>query len=62
MKIFLVAQDEKCGGCNWRVNNLYLIAETQEEAEELYRENNRGLCADCLVEMVIEAGWRIVVS
>lgn len=52
-KIFKVAEDEKCGCCNWRVENLYLIAETEEEAEELYNKLERGLCADCLIEYVI---------
>jgi len=59
MKIFKVGEDEKCGCCNWRVANVYLIAETREEAEKLYKENNRGLCADCLVELIIEYGWEV---
>jgi len=60
MKIFRVGEDEKCGCCNWRVPNVYLIAETREEAEELYKENDRGLCADCLVELIIEYDWEIL--
>ena len=53
-KIFHVAENEKCGGCNWLVRNLYLIARNEEEAVELYKENERGLCADCLVELIME--------
>ena len=53
-KIFKVAEEEKCGGCNWEVRNLYLMAENEEEARELYRENDRGLCADCLVELIMD--------
>ena len=53
LKIFEVAEDEKCGGCNWKVHKLYLLASSEEEAKELYNEHG-GLCADCLVELLIE--------
>jgi len=52
-RIFKVAENKKCGFCNWRVENLYLIAETEEEAKELYNVIGSGLCADCLIEHVI---------
>jgi len=59
-RIFLVALDEKCGGCNWRVQNLYLVASSKEEAMELYKAyGERGLCADCLVEMLIETDTKL---
>ena len=47
-KVFKVAEWEKCGGCNWEVANLYLLAENESEAEEMYQEYDSGLCADCL--------------
>lgn len=59
-KIFRVGQDEKCGGCNWRVSNVYLIADSEEQARELYKENNRGLCADCMVELIMEDNREVV--
>jgi len=58
-KVFLVAEDEKCGGCNWHSDNLYLIASSEKEAKEIYKENNRGLCGFCLVDMLHEKGWKI---
>jgi len=60
MQIRRVAQDEKCGGCNWRVANLYFAAASQEQAQAMYRENERGLCADCLIELFEEEGYGIL--
>ena len=31
--MYLVANDQKCGGCNWRVSNLYLMAERWKKAK-----------------------------
>lgn len=53
-KIFEVAEDEKCGYCNWRVGRLYLLAESQARAEELYEAEGGALCARCLVEMIMD--------
>jgi len=61
MKIFKVGENEKCGSCNWKVWNTYLLAENEEEAKKIYKDcGNRGLCADCLVELLIEEGYEIV--
>lgn len=59
MSIFVVGEDEKCGDCNWVVNKVFLMAETEEKARELYKENDRGLCGECLVELMIERGYEI---
>jgi len=60
LKIFQVAEEEKCGGCNWRVSKLYLLADSQEEADQLYREyGDKGLCGECLAEMISEANWEV---
>ena len=59
MRIYSVGHDEKCGGCNWEVHTVYFAAESQQEAEEMYKENYRGLCADCLVELFEESGCEI---
>ncbi|MEM3095511.1 MAG: hypothetical protein QXV62_00745 [Nitrososphaerota archaeon] len=37
-------EDEvKCGGCNWEVTRLYVLADTEEEAVELVRMGEAGL-------------------
>jgi len=40
MHIRQVADDEKCGGCNWRVANLYFAAVSPEQAQAMYKEND----------------------
>jgi hypothetical protein len=52
-KIFKVAEDEKCGHCNWKSQNIYLLADSEGQAMKEYHKNERGLCADCLVEMIV---------
>lgn len=59
MRIFAVGEDEKCGGCNWVADRVFLMAETEEQAQKLYKENDRGLCAECLVEVMMEREYEI---
>ena len=33
--------------CILLVANLYFASDSQEQADAMYRENDRGLCADC---------------
>jgi hypothetical protein len=47
-------EELKCRGCNWRVTNLYILAETPKEAVKLYLEGEAGLCGDCYGEMLRE--------
>lgn len=61
-KIFVVGYDDYCGYCNWVVSKLYLLAESEEEAKEIYEKNQRGLCGDCIVELIIETHGEIVTS
>jgi len=62
MKIFQVAEDEKCGCCNWQASRLYFAAEDQKSADELYKYNgnDRGLCASCLIDLFREEGYEII--
>ena len=60
VRVFKVAEDEKCGGCNWCVTFLYLMAETQEFANQLYKEYERGLCGDCITEMLMKMEYQII--
>jgi hypothetical protein len=62
-KLFqLENHEEKCGGCNWPVTNLYALADSQEEAEALYQSGDAGLCGDCMCEMIVEQGWEVKVE
>lgn len=58
MKIYEVGHDKKCG-CNWEAGTVYCVAESQEDADEMYKENERGLCADCLIALFEEEGYEI---
>jgi len=66
--MFEVGRDEeekKCGSCNWKVAKVYLLAESQEEADKLYEESGeedgepRDLCGDCMYEMLVETSYTI---
>lgn len=61
MKIYEVGHDEKCGGCNWPAHTVYFAADSQEIADEMYEENERGLCAECLVELFEEEGYELAI-
>lgn len=52
LRIFKVSEDEKCGGCNWKTSNVYLLAENEKEAKNLYKKSKKGLCAECLVGLL----------
>jgi len=43
----------KCGGCNWRVENLYAVETLKDKIDEY------GLCGDCFCEMLVEEGFDI---
>jgi hypothetical protein len=68
LKMFEVdreSETKKCGCCNWKVAKVYLMAETQEGADLLFNESGiedndpRGLCGDCMCEMLVETGYNI---
>jgi len=52
-RIYFVGTGE-CGGCNWDECELYVVAKSEEEAKRLYREGEAGLCAHCIVSLLIE--------
>jgi len=65
MRIFKVAEDEKCGGCNWRVSRLFVIAENEKSAKEFSKildkkVERKGLCAECIIDLIMEEGYEIV--
>lgn len=68
LKMFEVGREneyKKCGCCNWEVRKVYLMAETQKEADKLFAESGiedgdpRALCGDCMCGMLMEMGYTI---
>ena len=59
-RIFEVEPTDKCGGCNWPAYKLFVLAETQEVADELYRQGDAGLCGECFGELLVEVGYRVI--
>ena len=57
--MFQVGEHEKCGGCNWKVDKVFLMGATLEDAMEAYRENDRGLCGTCMCEMLTEGNYTV---
>ena len=60
IKVFRVPAEElgaetvKCGGCNWRVSQLFVLAKNEEEAIELIKKGEAGLCGDCFGELLAD--------
>jgi len=63
-KVFAIPAEEvereKCGGCGWRTNTFYVIAENEEEAKKLAKEGHAGLCGECLADLLANYGYEIV--
>ena len=59
LKLYIVAHDEKCGHCNWRATNLYLMAESEEEAMNQH-EKIGALCGDCMSELLANEEYTII--
>lgn len=61
MKLYLVENGEeiRCCGCGWRVSNLYLIADSEEEAKKLHEDEGMGLCAECICELIREKDYEL---
>ena len=49
----------KCGGCNWKVSRLYVLARSKEEAVKLVKSGDAGLCGDCVCDMFAECNYEI---
>jgi len=52
--LFTVSEAAKCGGCLRSDRPVYCVAESETKATRLHAEGKSGLCADCLVEMLID--------
>lgn len=51
--------NEKAGCCNWEIENRYVLADSQTEAEQLVLNGEAGLCADCMCDMMVEGKYKI---
>ena len=49
----------KCGGCNWRVTRLYALADSREEALQMIKNGDAGLCGECMSDLLTEVGYEI---
>ena len=62
MKLYVVELDGRCGGCNWDNRNLFVLADTEEQATILYEQGQGGLCTACLVGLLYETDAEITTS
>ncbi|HUV52732.1 MAG TPA: hypothetical protein VMW64_06620 [Dehalococcoidia bacterium] len=49
----------KCGGCNWEQGRLFVLADSQEEADAIYLSGDGGLCGDCFADLLQDCGYEI---
>jgi ribosomal protein L34E len=62
MKLYAVNknnEEEKCLECNWESSVVYLLADSQEEADKIYTEYGGGFCGECIAEMLTQEGYEI---
>lgn len=63
MEPFIVNEDVKCGCCNWRVSRVFLLADSQQEAQDLLgkvrKKGGEALCAECIVDYMMEEGLHV---
>ena len=50
----------KCGGCNWEASKVFMCADTPVDAVVEYLVNHRGLCGECMAEMLAKGNYGIV--
>ena len=50
----------KCGGCNWRVSYLYVLAGSREEALKMIENGEAGLCGNCMSDLIVEGNYQIL--
>lgn len=61
-RLFLAVHDDdfvKCPGCNWEVSRLYVLAKDQAEADQIYADEEGGLCGNCIANILVEEPYEI---
>ncbi len=48
----------KCYGCGWETSKVFVLADSPEEAEELF-EDEEYLCGECLADLLSEGNYEI---
>ncbi|MFA5790597.1 MAG: hypothetical protein WC976_06025 [Caldisericia bacterium] len=59
MKIFIVGHDKKCGECNWNEDTLFALANSQQEADEMFKAQTTGFCGRCMSESLVNSDANI---
>ena len=64
MPIFMFKSNDgfKCGSCLWRVNRVFVLASSEEEARKLLHEGNAGLCAECMMDLILELQEKRIIT
>ena len=70
MRVFRHTYEEefKCPGCNWGTTTFFTLADTEEEAREIFGEFEEAmiegdelplmspLCGECMADVLVEGG------
>jgi hypothetical protein len=56
---FSASGQPKCGGCNWEQSQLFVLADSQKEADAIYLSGDGGLCGDCFAQLLQEVDYEI---
>jgi len=51
---------KKCGGCGWRLTQLFVLANSDNEAKELLEADAAGLCDDCMCNLLVDNEYKII--
>jgi hypothetical protein len=54
---YVSEEEVKCGCCLWNVTRLFVLADSKEEAVELVKRGDAGLCGECFAELLAEEGF-----
>lgn len=52
----------KCGKCNWETPYFYLLANSKKEAIKLLKDENAGLCGECMSIRLVDNPYVITVK
>lgn len=64
VKVYLVRRDihaeiKKCGSCNFPTCDFYVLADSQEEAEELFKDGDAGMCGACFTNWIMQENYEV---
>lgn len=50
----------KCGKCNWEISFCYVLADSHEGAIQELIANKRGLCGECISDLLAEGNYYVL--